>query len=353
MKRETIGGAQLFSILFVCRLIALFTFTSPQEEGFSAGDRVLFPLPFFLICLLALLPSAAVTGGRRSLVEAAGEVSPLLKKGTGGFYCAVFLLGAALSVLRFTLFVNTLLFPESGALVFTALLLATAAAAASHGFQALGRTSFLTLILMGSALMFILLSTADKFDPVNLTPPLENGPAPVLKNAFRSASRTMEIVSLGFAPSFCSGSVKKAGIRWLASFSAVAAAVFLFICGVTGRYGEQQMFQLSTVTEIARFGALERMDALLAGTWILGAFLRTAFFLRLAGLAAEQGFGKTLSTEVYFIAAGIVLGLYFLFSALASATDGAATVLSAELLFAVAAAAPCAIPLLRKIRRTA
>ena len=93
---EKIGGAQLLSILFVSRLIALFTFTAPQEEGFPAGDRVLLPLPFFLICLLALLPSLAATGGRQSPVDAAGEVSPLLKKGTGVFYCAVFLLGAAL-----------------------------------------------------------------------------------------------------------------------------------------------------------------------------------------------------------------------------------------------------------------
>ena len=334
MKRETIGGAQLLSILFVSRLIALFTFTAPQEEGFSSGDRVLFTLPFFLICLLACVPVfLTVKQPGQTLTDAAGEVSPLLQKSVGGFYCAAFLLAAALSAIRFELFVNTLLFPESGTLFFTVLLLATAAAAASRGIQALGRASFLALVLMGAALLFILLSTADKFDPVNLTPPLEDGLPPVLKNAFRSASRTMEIVSLGFAPAFCSGSVRKTGIGWLASFSAVAAAVFFFICGVTGRYGEQQMFQLSTVTEIARFGVLDRMDALLAGVWIFGALLRTAYFLRLAGLAAEQGFGKQFKTAPYFAGTGIVLGLFFLFSALASATDGAATILASEILF--------------------
>ena len=328
----------MFSLLCVSRLIALFTFTAPQEEGFSSGDRVLFTLPFFLICLLACVPvfPAAKRSGR-TLTDAAGEVSALLRKGVGGFYCAAFLLAAALSAIRFELFVNTLQFPESGTLLFTVLLLATAAAAASHGIQALGRAAFPALVLMGTALLFILLSTADKFDPVNLTPPLEDGLSPVLKNAFRSASRTMEIVSLGFAPSFCSGDVRKTGIGWLASFSAVAAAVFFFICGVTGRYGEQQMFQLSTVTEIARFGVLDRMDALLAGVWILGALLRTAFLLRLAGLAAEQGFGKPFRTAPYFAGAGIVLGLFFLLSSLASVTDGAATVCASEILFLLSA----------------
>ena len=102
MKRETIGGAQLLSILFVSRLIALFTFTAPQEEGFSAGDRVLFTLPFFLLCLLALLVLAA-SGGKKGLVAAAGEISPRLQKGAGAFYCAAFLLAAALSAIPRTI----------------------------------------------------------------------------------------------------------------------------------------------------------------------------------------------------------------------------------------------------------
>ena len=339
----------MLSLLFVCRLIALFTFTSPQKEPFSAGDRALFPLPFFLICLLCAVPVFLAAKHPEGIVGAAGEVSPLLQKSAGGFYCAAFLLAAALSAIRFGLFVNTLLFPESGSFLFIALLLAAAACAAVHGIQAIGRAALPTLALMGTALLFILLSTADKFDPVNLTPPLENGWGPILKNAFRSASRTAELLSLGFVPIFFPGSVKRTGLRWLAPFSAVATAVFLFIGGVTGRYGEQQMFQLATVTEIARFGALERMDALLAGVWILGAFLRIAYLLYLAGLAAQQGFAKRFRGAHYFTEAVVVLCLYCLFSLLAAATDGSATVYASEILFVLSTViAPCVILLARR-----
>ena len=338
--QEKIGGSQLFALLFVSRAIGLFTFTVPQEAGFSAGDRVLFTLPFCLLCLLAALPGLLV-GSRHQdgVLGAARAVSPLLAKGGGAFYGTAFLCAAALGALRFELFVGTVILPESSTAILTALLLAAAAAASLRGIQSLGRTAGILLALLAASVLFLLVATFDRFDVLNLSPPLENGAGPVLKNAFRSAGRTMELAALAVAPAFTRSGVKKAAVGWLTAFSAAAAVIFCWIGGVTGLFGEQQMFPLYTLTEVARFGVFERMDAVLTGLWILGAFLQTAFFLWLALSALEQGFGRTLPPAGSFIAAAAVLGLFFLFSTLADRTDGEATTYVSGGLFLLTAVA--------------
>lgn len=332
--QEKIGGGQLFALLFASRAIGLFTFTVPQETGFSAGDRVLFTVPFCLLCLLFAVPGLLV-GSRHEngIAGAARAASPLLAKGVGVFYAAAFLCAAALGALRFELFVGTVLFPESSTAVFTALLLAAAAAASLRGVQALGRTAAVLLALLAGSVLFLLIATFDRFNGLNLTPPLENGAGPVLKNAFRSAGRTTELAALALAPAFTRGRVKKAAVGWLTAFSAAAAVIFCWIGGVTGRYGEQQMFPLYTLTEVARFGVFERMDAVLTGVWILVAFLQAAFFLWLAALALEQSFDRKMPPAGAFAGAAAVLGLFFLFSALADRTDGEATVYASAALF--------------------
>lgn len=354
MKQETISGFQLFAVLFVCRIIGLFTFTVPQETGFSAGDRVLFTVPFFLLCLLFAVPGLWIGKQNESgIVGAARAASPLLAKGVSVYYSAAFLCAAALSALRFELFVGTVMYPEQGTALLIALLTAAAAIAAVHGTQALGRAAVILLALSVASLLFILCSAADGFDWLNLTPPLENGAAPVLRNAFRSASRTAELTVLAFAPAFTRGGVKKAAVGWLAAFSAVAALVFCFLGGVTGAYGEQQMFPLYTVTEVAQLGVFERLDAILTGLWVLCAFLRTAFFLRLAGLAMEQGFDRRLSAAPYFAGAGVVFALFLAFGKLASLTDGAGTVAATEMLFVFSAAVPTAVLLFTRMKKAA
>ncbi len=352
MKQEAISGAQLFAVLFVSRIIGLFTFTVPQETGFSAGDRVLFTLPFFLFCLLCAVPVFLTAKHPAGIVGLAGEVSPALAKTAGTVLCGAFLCAAALGVLRFELFVSTVMFPEGDTLLLTALLLAAASAAAVHGMQSLGRTASVLLALLAASMVFILLATADRFDPLNLTPPLESGVTPVLKNGFRSACRTMELTALSIAPTFTKGNLRKTGVGWLAVFTLTAAAVFFVIGGVTGRYGEQQMFQLYTVTAIARFGVFERLDAILTGLWILGAFLQAAFFLRLAATAVEQAFGKNLNAAPVFAGGGVVFALFLLFSTLAAHTEGAATLAASETVFLLAAVAlPGTVILAHRIKK--
>ena len=352
--QEQIGHWQLFALLFVSRVIGLFTFTVPQEAGFSAGDRTVFPLAFCLLCLLCAVPVLWAAGKHgQGLIGAARAASPLLARGVGAFYGAAFLCAAALGVLRFELFVGAVLFPESSTAVFTALLLAAAAAASLRGIQSLGRTAVILLALLAGSVLFLLIATADRFDLLNLTPPFEDGAAPVLKNAFRSAGRTMELASLAVAPAFTRGGVKKATVGWLTAFSVAACVIFLAIGGVTGLFGEQQMFPLYTLTAVAKFGVFERMDAALTGLWILGAFLQAAYFLWLSSLALEQGFERKIPPAGQFAGTAAVLGLFFLFSALANRTDGEATTYASAILFVLSVVVvPVAVGIVGRTKRS-
>ena len=353
-QQETIGSFQFFALLFVCRVVGLFTFTVPQEAGFSAGDRVFFTLPFFLLCLLCAVPALLAARRGEGLIAMAAETSPRFAKAAAVVLCAAFLCAAALGTLRFERFVAAVMFPQGDTVFLTALLLAAAGAAAVHGTQAIGRAAGILLALLTVSLAFILLSAADRFDWVNLTPPMETGAGPALKNAVRSLWRTPELAALALAPSFVKGNVPKTGLRWLAAFSLAAAVLFCVIGAVTGAYGERQMFPLYALTEVARFGVFQRMDALLTGLWTLAAFLRTAFFLRLAAMSLEQGFGKRLSAPPVFAGAAAVFGLFLAFSSLAASTDGAASLTASAAVFLTAALAlPLTVLAAKRFRRTA
>ena len=354
MDRGKISGFQFFCLFFVCRITALFTFIVPG--GLSSGDRVIFLLPFCAVCLASVIPVMLVTdGGKKDIFTAAGRASPLLKRGLGIYYPALFLWTAAVSTARFELFISTVMFPGSDTGMLTLLLLAGAAAAASRGQETAGRSAVILFLLLCGSLVFILASSAGEFDVLNLSRPLADGSSPVLAAAFHSAARTTEIVSAAAASGFVKDGTRKSTIAGITAFSAAAAVIFLLTGGVTGLYGERQMFPLYTMTVIAKAGIFERMDAFLTGFWVMCAFLKAAFYIMLAVTSAQRCFNIEFGKPVYFVGAVVVFAVYRIISATTARFTDIITSSSFEYIFLFSAAAlPLAVFFAIKIadRRT-
>ncbi len=289
-----ISSAQLFCILFVCRVVALFTYMTPETKNAETVNSVLLSIFFVLFQLIFAVPVFTVIkkDNSQGIIGAAKKSSALFSKIISLIYCCAFIFAAGISVSRFELFVSTVMFPGAEISFFIALLLAASLFAVFRGIQAIGRSSAVILFAVGISTVFITLSVVKEFQYTNLLPVFMNGLAPLAESSFYSATRTMELVSIMIIAPEVTGRLRSGFIKWLIAFGAVAAVLFTCTDGILGAYGAKQLFQLYSLTLIAKFSIFERLDDLITGSWVLCTLLKTAFYCLIAAKCIEQGFEK-------------------------------------------------------------
>ncbi len=284
----------MFSVLFLCRIISLFTFMLPSTSYLPSGDRIITsaPVAAFELLYAAVIIYTLKKNNNKGIINAASKFSPLLSKITAVIFVLSFIWFAGIGTARFELFISTVMFPNSQLHIMIILLLAAAFYACLKGIEAIGRASFVLLWLLGISVIFILLTVTEDFQYTNLQPVLTEGISPILSFSFYVSVRAVELLTLHVAAPVINGNVKKLTISWIAVFSAVSAVILTVLAGVTGEYGNNQIFPLYTLTVIAKFGIFERLDDILTGVWVLCSFIQVAYLLNISLLALEQGFGK-------------------------------------------------------------
>lgn len=306
-----VSSAQLYCILFVCRIVALFTYMTPETENAETVNSALLAIFFVLFQLIFSIPVFLVIrkDNSKGIIGIAKESSDIFAKIIAVIYCFAFIYSAGISISRFELFVSTIMFPGAEISFFIALLMLTSLFAVFKGIQAIGRSSVLILFAVGISTLFIGLSVIKEFQYTNFLPVLLNGVTPLAESSFYSATRTMELVSIMIIAPEITGNLRSGFIKWILSFGAVAAVLFTCIDGILGAYGEKQLFQLYALTLIAKFSIFERLDDLITGTWVLCTMLKTAFYCLVAVKCFEQGFDKKatrlfksgISTSVFIV----------------------------------------------------
>lgn len=307
-----ISSFQFFSILFVCRVIAFFTFIITDRSEFSPGNRMLLFLPFIVLGLLFSVPAFIIIGKKenRTVFDITNTLSPKVTKIIAVIYTLGALWSAAVSITRFELFMSTVMYPGTELFIFIVLLLAAAIFTAEKGIETAGRMSVIIIALLGVSLTFVAITTARNFEYTNLSPPMLNGVFPLVKSGFSSVCRTSELAALLiFAPKI-NGKLKKGLGVWLTALGITISALFALILGVTGQYGERQMFQLYALTVLSKIGATERLDALICAIWVLCSLTRLSFYLYTSEQFFEGGFKVKNRLSVFSVFSVIVLAVY-------------------------------------------
>ena len=311
-KAETVPCFPFFCAVFVCRLIALFTFIITDSESFPAGDRSVVFLPFLLTGMLAAVPVLLVIGRKedRTLFTLTNSVSPLFSKTAAVLYAAGAIWSEGISLTRFDLFMSTVMF--SGARLWGLILLLTvcAVAVAGRGVRTTVRMSVLVLALAGLSMLYAGVTAGREFDVANLDPPLRNGVLPLFRNSFSAVARTGELAALLVYAPQVRGGVKKGVFFWFLSFGLTVSLLYTLIMGVTGAYGERQMFQLYALTVLSKIGAVERLDALICAVWVLCSLTRLSFYLLTAGRFLHAGFGLRENAGLYAPLCAAVFAVY-------------------------------------------
>lgn len=307
-----ISAFQFFAIVFLCRITEFFTYIAPRDSSVLPSDRLLAVVFFVAFCSASLLPAMIIAKktGNRSVPSLARSASPVLGKITACVYTAAFVWSAAESVSRFELFISTVMFPDTDINVITLFLLLAAAFAAAKGTEAIGRSSATVCVILAISFVFIILTSLSEFDAVNFSPILYNGAADAFVDGFSSASRTWEILFFATMLPHVNGNATRSAAMWLSVFAVVSLVGFAVIDGVTGLYGERQMFKLYTLTVLAKLGILERNDDVLIGTWVLCELIKSSFCFTAASKAIEDGFGKKVPKFFFPAAGGAVFAVF-------------------------------------------
>ncbi len=311
-----ISSLQMFSILFLCRIISLFTFMLPSAGYIPSGDRILTSLAVFLFEILycGVLIFTLRRTENKGIIAAVREKSAHAARIIAVIYTLVFIWFAGIGTARFELFISTVMFPNSELYFMIILLLGASAYASLKGLEAIGRASVILFFLLGLSVVFILVSVTEEFRRENLSPLLTEGLSPLLSFSFYVSVRAAELMTLYVTAPDVNGNAGAAAIKFSAVFSAVSTVILVMLAGVTGEFGNDQIFPLYTLTVIAKFGIFERLDDILTGVWVLCSFIQVSFLINTGMRALSQSFGKIRKIPVCLIITAGVFAVYIVTS---------------------------------------
>lgn len=348
-----ISTRQMAAVLFLSRIISLFTFMLPSASYIPPGDRVITAFAVMLIEFIyaAILITTLKLNNGRSIIEASGEYSHILSSVIAVLYIFAFLWAAGIGTARFELFISTVMFPNSELTLMIVILIAACVIASLKGIEAIGRASAVLLFVMGLSIAFILFSVAKEFEYYNLRPVAAEGIRPVTGFAFYVSTRAAELLSLNVSAPLIKGNVKKMIFLWIPVFSAVCTLILVFLTGVTGEYGDDQIFPLYTLTVIARFGIFERLDDILTGLWVLCIFIQVAYLMYLSILCIKQGFGRVKKFPCALICATGIFAVYLYSSqTVTKFSDIVSNRITDVIFIALMIVIPVAVTLIKKIK---
>ena len=82
---------------------------------------------------------------------------------------------------------------------------------------------------------------------------------------------------------------------------------FVFLAGVLGRFGSTQLFSMYSLSVLARFGFIERLDAIITCMWLLCAAIKIAITLFLCESLFESMLGKKKKAVYVVVSAALIL----------------------------------------------
>lgn len=311
-KIGKISSFQMFSILFLSRIISLFTFMLPSAAYIPSGDRMLTSLTVFLFEILycIVLIFTLKRTDNRGIITVVKEKYAVISRILAVIYTLSFIWFAGIGTARFELFISTVMFPNSELYFMIILLLAASVYASLKGLEAIGRASVILFFLLGISVIFILLTVTGEFRGENLSPLFTEGFSPLLSFSFYASVRASELLTLHVTSPDINGNIGKTAIKFSAVFSLVATVILIVLAGVTGEFGNDQIFPLYTLTVIAKFGIFERLDDILTGVWVLCSFIQVSFLINTGMKALSQGFGKIKKIPVCII---ITTGIFIVY----------------------------------------
>lgn len=295
-----ISAFQFFVMLFLSRMLTTVTYVSSYTKDIRLSDMLVQPVFRITIGIAIMVPVYLLYKKHRdkNVLDLARERSTKLSKGLSIVYILTFFYFTVVTIARLDLFAGTVVFPETDVDYMLIFVIIFCCYGAALGFEALGRSSVLSAVLVIPAIIFILAALVSKIDLLNLTPVFYNGVMPVVKTAIDSVGQTVEYAIIAIALPRVNGKVKSGFFFWLIAQTLIMAIMFFFAATVMGNYAGTQLFPFHTLASLAEFAMFDRLDAIFTGVWIMCAFIKAALLIWLQADILKKEFPKLKTTQI-------------------------------------------------------
>lgn len=310
MKQHTISAAQFFGMMFVSRV----TLTISLNAQYAAGENLLDGiLSYGLAMVLGFFIALPLWSfQRRYPGQSVGELAANCLGRTGGRvvslgYILYFLLINASSLALFQIFLLDTVHPDFSSWLIVAALTAVAVYGAWQGLEALARCGacVLVILLLGSGLVFALVS--QRFSGENLQPMLQGGAGPLVRGTALFLSRTSLFADMAVLLPFVQGK-KRLGFRlWSGGTFLFVGGLLLLLAGCLGPYAYTQNFPVYALASITEIHALQRLDPVFVGIWMMGLLIKVGADLYACRICWAQMFPKSRSQAVPVVCLGALL----------------------------------------------
>lgn len=303
-----ITSFQFYTILFLSRIFSLVTYVSSVRGTISTSGEVIAVVLMTVVLLLTAVPMFIFIkqDSCSSILTRASCVSPYLMKIICIVYFLAFLYKGIITASRFELLLGSVMFPETNVLFFVAILLMASAFITFRGIEGLGRSSVIFLIPVLCALSFVFLSLIKDFDNLNFSAVYSQEYFTIADAAVYSVSRTGEIACIAVLQPFIKEHKAKHLFRWIIAISAVIVLTEFMISGVLGGFGENQLFNMYSLSVLADFGFIERMDAIISCIWMICSAVKLSLIFYLCKTLMITFFAKNRTKTYVSICCAVV-----------------------------------------------
>lgn len=307
-KTAKITPFQLYSVLFLSRVFALVSYVSGFRESLSATGDVVAVAVAGVFLLLASIPIALFIkkDGSSSILTRASCISPAFEKIISLLFLIGIVYAGIITSARFELMIGSLLFPDSSVLIFVVAMLFAAAYCAFRGIESIGRSSVIFLIPVLGAFVFVFATLVNKFDALNFTPVYISEIPKVLDTAYYLCARTGELGAVLLLLPNVKNHGKKHLYKWIVALWIVIVATEIMMSGVLGGFGENQLFNMYSLSVLAKFGFVERLDAIISCIWLICAGVKMSVIFYICNLLITSIFKKK-RTLIYISASAVAV----------------------------------------------
>lgn len=308
-KRLVISAAQMFSMLFISRLVVETTYSAVMSEGSSLWDHILSSFMSFILVFILLIPLYYLFGMDESkdILDNSYELIGKSAHIISFIYVVYFMFTCVHTLALFKIFLSNVINPPISTEILLTLMVLSACYGAYKGVEGIARTSGVVLFFIIGAIIFMGISLYSEIDIINFDPFLYEGNESMFGGVMFMISRSSCIPALTLLLPMAKGDVRKGAVVWNAGVYSLIGAVIFLMTGAMGDFLQTQLFPVYAAASIAKIGTLEHLDALYLGIWTMGIFIKLALFLMLSGECAKKIVGEKIGRFFVLIFGAFVM----------------------------------------------
>jgi spore germination protein KB len=294
LEEGRITYRQLILLIALSRIIITITYLPGLIEPPENQDQwiaellflpvqVIFALPIYL--LWKRFPNQTIIQYSQSLIGKLGKFIGIL-------IIWYFLHSTAIFIGQFSLFMTSAVMPETPNLFLSSTLVLGCAYAVYKGLEVISRLSELFAPIVMIAIITVFFLLAKDMNLKILTPVLEKGIIPIAQGSIIYSSRSLEVLGLAMLLPYLNNHHKTKTV-FVVSFALISIFFVIITLPVQTIFGLEEArnrtFPFYSVVRLINIGdIIERIESVHMAIWILGAFIKLAFYYYLIVLSLSQ-----------------------------------------------------------------